>query len=317
MGSRLLTTAVGLVTLVLDMRHPSTYFHPNILLRWLSFMPQLETLIVDFSFPAPNRDVERQPTHTPITTPITFPNLHYFEFRGVRTYLEALVHRITSPRLEKLRIMFFNQLTFSVPRLLQFADATENFTFKSATFNFSDKYVVVKVYPHEAEMYALSVAVFCWHLDWQVSSAAQIFNSLSPLFSAVEHLTLEHDVHSQSSEGHNEADLTEWRQLLGSFRNVKTLRVDEGLVEELSRCLESDDGELPLELLPELQELTYSGSGNSGDAFTSFINARQDASRPLTLVRRSPSPDQRSPVSSLESPLMTPAGDEAGGDFNT
>ena len=32
MGSRLLTTAVGLVTLYLVMVHPSTYFHPNILL---------------------------------------------------------------------------------------------------------------------------------------------------------------------------------------------------------------------------------------------------------------------------------------------
>ena len=33
MGSRLLTSAVGLVTLGLLMVHPSTYFHPNILLR--------------------------------------------------------------------------------------------------------------------------------------------------------------------------------------------------------------------------------------------------------------------------------------------
>ena len=56
-GSRLLTTAVGLVTLGLFMRHPSTYFHPNFLLQWLLFMPQLETLIVYFHFPVPNRDV--------------------------------------------------------------------------------------------------------------------------------------------------------------------------------------------------------------------------------------------------------------------
>jgi hypothetical protein len=98
---------------------------------------------------------------------------------------------------------------------------------------------------------------------------------------------------------------------------VKTLRVDEVLVEELSRCLELGDGELPLELLPELQELTYFGSGNTGDAFTSFIGARQDAGRPLTLVRRSPSPDQRSSASSLKSPSITPAGDEAGSDLDT
>ena len=318
MGCRLLTTAVGLVTLGLFMRHPSTYFHPNTLLRWLSFMPQLETLIVNFLFPVPNRDVERQLTHIPITAPITLPNLHYFAFQGVGTYLEALVHRITTPRLEKLRFFFFNQLTFSVTRLLQFVNATENLTFKSAKFNFSEDNVYVEVGPHEeAEMYALSIGVLCWHLDWQVSSAAQIFDSLSPLFSAVEHLTLEHEVHSQSFEEHNEADRSNWRQLLGSFRNVKTLRIAEGLVEELSRCLELDDGELPFEVLPELQELTYFGSGNTGDAFTSFIDSRQDSGRPLTLVRHSPNPDQSSSVSSLESPSTTPTGDEAGSDLDT
>ena len=317
MGCRLLTTAVGLVTLCLFMRHPSTYFHPNILLRWLSFMPQLETLVVNFLFPAPSRDLERQLTQTPITTPVTLPNLHHFNFRGVGTYLEALVHRITTPRLEMLRILFFNQLTFSLRRLLQFVNAIENLTFKSATFNFFDQCVLVAVYPHEeAKMHALSITVSCCH-DWQVSSAAQIFDSLGPLFSAVEHLTLEHEVHSQSSEEHNVTDRSKWHQLLDSFRNVKTLRIAEGLVEELSRCLELVDGELPLKVLPELQELTYFGSGNTGDAFTSFIGSRQDAGRPLALVRRSPSPDQRTFVSSLEPPSTTPAGDEAGGDLCT
>jgi hypothetical protein len=114
---------------------------------------------------------------------------------------------------------------------------------------------------------------------------AQISDSLSQLFSAVEHLAFEHKMHSQSSEEHNEVDRTEWRKLLRSFGNVKTLRIDDGLVEQLSRCLRLDDRELPLELLPELHELTYSGSGKSGDAFTSFINARQNAGRPVTLVR--------------------------------
>jgi hypothetical protein len=59
-GSRLLTTAVGLVTLYLYMDHPSTYFGPNTLLQWLSSMPQLETLCILFRFPVPKLDVERQ-----------------------------------------------------------------------------------------------------------------------------------------------------------------------------------------------------------------------------------------------------------------
>ena len=105
------------------------------------------------------------------------------------------------------------------------------------------------------------------------------------MFFAVEHLTLEHEVHSLSSEEHNKGEPTEWRKILRSFRNVKTLRVATGLANELSRCLRLDDGELPLELLPELQELTYSGSGNIGDAFTSFIDTRQNAGRPITVVR--------------------------------
>jgi hypothetical protein len=101
----------------------------------------------------------------------------------------------------------------------------------------------------------------------------------------VEHLTLVHKVHSQSSEEHNEVDRTEWRKLLGSFSNVKTLRIQDGLVGELSHCLRLEDGEHPLELLPELQELTYSGSGSANDTFTPFIDARRNAGRPLTLIK--------------------------------
>ena len=131
----------------------------------------------------------------------------------------------------------------------------------------------------------------------------------------MDHLTLEHSVHSQSSEEHDEADPTEWRKLLTSFRNVKTLCITKGLVKKLSRCLELDDGELPLELLPALQELTYLGSGNTGDTFTSFIKARQDAGRSITLFRRSPSPDPTLPSSKPSS--VTLASSEAESDLNT
>lgn len=103
----------------------------------------------------------------------------------------------------------------------------------------------------------------------------------------MEHLTLAHKVHSQSSEEHNEVDRTERRKLLRPFTNVRTLHIDDvthGLVRELSRCLPFEDGEDTLELLPELQELTFSGSGGvTNDVFTSFTNARQNAGCPVTL----------------------------------
>ena len=280
-GSRLLTTAVGIVTLSLVMNDPSTHFQ----LHWISFMPRLETLTIAFNFPVPNRDVERHLMRTPITTHVTLPNLRTFIFRGVSAYMEAVVRRITTPRLEKLGIEFFNQLTFSVPRLVQFMNTTENLRFDSSEVMFSENDVHVRVYREEDETYVLSISFFCWHLDWQVSFVAQIFNSRGQISPAVEKLALYHKVHNRSSEEHNQVDRAEWHKLLRSFNNVKTLRVDDGLVEKLSRGLLLDDGELLPELLPELQELTYSGSGDTGDAFTSFIDARQSAGRPVALMR--------------------------------
>jgi hypothetical protein len=113
---------------------------------------------------------------------------------------------------------------------------------------------------------------------------AQILNALGQRFSVVEYLTLVHEVHSRSSKEHNDLDRTEWHKLLKPFSNVKTLCIDDGPVKGLSRCLQLEDGEDPLELLPELQELTYSGSGDADDAFISFIDARQSSGHPVALV---------------------------------
>ena len=285
-GSRLLTTAVGLVTLCLSMVDPSTYFHPNTLLQWISHMPQLEVLLIYLKCSIPNRDIERELMHTPVTTHVTLPNFHHLLLHGASTYLEALVRRITTPRLEKLDISFFNQLTFSIPRLLHLMNTTENLRLDSAIFIFSDKRVQAAVYPRGVfKMNTVLITVSCWHLDWQLSSMVQISNSLSEMFSTVEHLTLQHQVHSRSSEEHNEVDRAKLRKLFGPFSNVKTFRIDNAVVSELSRCLQLEDGELPLELLPELQELSYPGDGDTSDAFNSFIDARQNAGRTVTLVR--------------------------------
>jgi hypothetical protein len=286
--SPLLGSTAGLVTLHLALCHPSTHFQPTVLLQWLSLMPQLEILQISFYSAVPNHDVvERQPMGTPFTTHVTLPNLRSFVFQNVNAYLEAVVSRITAPRLENLQCCFFKQLMFSVPQLLQFLGRTENLTgrFDRARFQFTSRRAFVAAYLPKAKTFSFSIHVDCLHLDWQVSSMAQIFNAFSQIFSQVEHLTLEYKKHKRSSEEHNEVDRTEWRKLLRSFSNAKTLRIDGGLVREFSRCLLLEDGEHPLELLPELQELTYSGSGNGNDTFTSFIDARQNSGRPVTLIK--------------------------------
>ena len=189
-------------------------------------------------------------------------------------------------------------------------ERTQNLRFNRAEMVFKDEGINV-MYFRETNMYAFGIKVTSRHLDQQVSSMAQISNALNPVLSAVEHLTLRHN---RSSEEHNDVDRIEWRNLLRPFSNVKTLRVKDGLVEELSRCLRLEDGELILELFPELQKLTYSESRGTGDAFTSFIDARQNAGRPVTLVRRSPRRRHSKPSSG--DPAITSASGEAGNDID-
>jgi hypothetical protein len=133
-------------------------------------------------------------------------------------------------------------------------------------------------------LYPFCLQIMCRHLDWQVSSAAQILTSLQPLLSAVERLKLSHEEHSQSSEWHNEVDRTQWRQLLRPFSNLKTLHVQNELVERIAHSLQTDDGEPPLELLPNLKELRYSGGDDARDAFTPLIDERQAAGHPVNLT---------------------------------
>jgi len=288
-GSPLLTSAIGLVTLSIDDTSPFVYYHPNDLFRQLSQMPQLESLGIAFHYPSPNWEVERALLRWPVTTHVTLPNLRWFRFKGASAYLEALLPCMTVPLLVKLQIMFLNQLTFHLPHLLQFLKTTENLSFSSATLIFGEEWFSAMVYPNtEAKMYALYMDIACPGIDWQVVSTAQIFSVLRSAFSAIESLTLEYRWYGLSSQWRNQdqADRTQWRNLLRSFSNVKTLHVSSGLISQLSRSLRLEDGESPVELLPVLKELSYSNLRGHDDAFTGFIDARRIAGCPVTVVRR-------------------------------
>jgi len=287
LGSPLLTTAVGLVTLSLQYIPPSISCRPDELLQRLSFLPQLETLGITFYSPVFNRGVEWQLSHAPFTTHVTLPNVRWFGFEGDSAYWEALLPRMTTPLLEKFQIRFSTELTLALPNLAQFMSATHKLRFGSAKLGFYIKGAILWVYPPEsAKTYALSVAIRCGHLDLQVSSAVQIFNALRPVLSAIVGLTLEYGRDTVSPDWHNEADRRQWRELLGSFGNMRALHVPNSLIEQLSASLQTDDEESPTDLFPELEELSYSGDLSAGDALMPFITARRDAGRPVTLARR-------------------------------
>ena len=303
-GSPLLTTAVSLVTLRLRWMRPSTNPYPNHLLQALSLLHQLEHLSISFSFPVPNRDIERHMLHTPNITHTMLPNLLYFTFGGVSAYLEALLSHMNAPLLQNLKVYFFNQLSYSTPNLRQFVMTIGDLRSSDVRCLFYHKAVYIFNLPAKPwGGLAFVIYVGCDHLDWQVSSIAQISNILSPLFSTVVDLTLDYRSHTLSSEWHNQADCTHWRQLLGSFGNVEILRVHNGLVGELSRCLASD-GEPPLETLPGLKTLICPFGSRDGKMFAKFVHDREVAGLPIELI------EEDFPAGEYEYDIVTQAGEE-------
>jgi hypothetical protein len=283
-GFPLLSTATGIVVLSLLNIHPSSYFPPNDLIQYLSHMPQLQMLKIGFHSPVPSLDVERPLLLTPITTHVTLPNLRHFTFKGTSAYLEALLPQIAPPLLEEFHIRFFSQLTFSVPSLLQFMVLTaENLRGGDARLYFCDGFVWFTVRSGVPRRDTLVVAVLSSHLDWQVSSITQIVTAFDVVFSVVENLSILHLTRILSPQVHSEVDHTQWRRLFGSFSNVKTLHVPRSFGREDSGFLKLDDGESPMVLLPELNEL-YVPLGAVGDVITSFVDARRNTDRPVTLV---------------------------------
>jgi hypothetical protein len=284
-GSPLLTDMRNLVTLSLNLIPSSAYFHPDALLQRLSGIPQLKILGIIFNSPFCSRDIERQSSRIPRTTHVTLPNLRWLGFKGASAYLEALLSHVTIPLLEKLQVYFFSQLSYPIPHLQQSMTAAENLRLGTIMLSFREDYLNVRAYPYKgAKLYTLSMELSGRNLDWQVASATQVFQTLSASFSAVDHLTLEYSRHLVSLEWNNEADRTQWRGLLGLFGNVKTVLVAGDLVGQVSCAIQPGEGESPTELLPELQELSYSTMGSSLDIFAPFIDARQKAGHPVTVV---------------------------------
>jgi hypothetical protein len=188
---------------------------------------------------------------------VIFPNLYVFCFGGVSTYLESLLSRISTPLLSCVEIRFFNQLTFIIPHLLQFMHTSENFNFSAIWLNFSnDRFSLRRDSPESYSPFYMEIK--CRHLNWQVSSAVQILSTLEPALSIIEKLMLHHMESSRRlSEWHNEVNHTQWRELLRPFSNVKILSVQNEFVKELSHSLHSEDKEMPLDILSNLNRVKH------------------------------------------------------------
>jgi hypothetical protein len=115
----------------------------------------------------------------------------------------------------------------------------------------------------------------------------RILDAFSPVLSLVEQATLSVDDYGMSRR-HYKVDRTQWRGLLRTFNYVKKLRVASEQINSqgLGNFLSTEDRDLPLELLPNLEEVSYSGC-DSQYWYMPFLNAREALGRPVRLTLES------------------------------
>ena len=311
-GLSLLSSATALSTLSVTHIGASCYFPPGHLVTQLQGLPHLEELSIGFAIPIPLPSSERE-LLPPLISPVTLPALRRLTFWGVDIYLDNLVAQIHTPLLERLTLILFFDLTFTLVNLTEFVQRTEGFRYLVSHITFNKDGASIHVgYSEEQDFGKLSLYVNCEPLDWQIDSTAQVCIALGKVLSAVEELTLDLNVDGMPSDWKSVLDDTLWHELLLPFIGVKKLHIGSSLTFELSRALESVSGGLVLELLPGLTEVEVQLTiDHAKNALPTFIETRESVSRPvdlLTLPTPSSFPIQRK-FAMLGHPLRrTPSG---------
>jgi hypothetical protein len=267
---RFVSSATHLTKLQLQKVPDAGYVSPEAMGTCLSVLPELKELIIGFQSP---QSRPRQITAPPLTR-VTLPALTYFEFRGVSEYLEDLIARIITPKLDSLDIYFFLDLIFVIPQLNKFISITN--TLKLC------KRVYIELYPWSARITIesptpLHLRFKCDRLDWRVSSMARLCGELFPHLSEVELLAVNGDPDLRV-ESQEDTDSTQWLELFRPFTAVQSLFVSKKLGPLIAQALQELTGDRVAEVLPSLQSLSLGGFKPNGaiqGILGPFFTARQ------------------------------------------
>ena len=282
---KLLLSATHLTDLRLfDIPH-SGYFLPEAMATALSTLISLEELRLGFQSPLslPDRASRRLPPPTHVVLPV----LTTFWFKGVSDYLDDLVVHIDAPLLKRLDIMFFNQILFDTPQLVQFISRTPALKApKTARVMFLDDATRVELSSGAFGYRDLSVGILCQNSDWQVSALEQVCTSCLPPLSTLEDLYIYEDPFPHS-EWQDNIENSLWLELFQPFTAVKNLYLSEEFEPRIIPSLQEVVGERMAEVLPTLQNIFLEGldsdtSGPVQRAIEQFV-ARRQASQPMAV----------------------------------
>ena len=273
---RLLLSATHLVHLFLhDIPH-SGYFSPEAMAIALSALTRLEFLLLQFQSPQSCPDwASRRP---PPRTRFVLRSFQKIWFRGVSEYLDDLVARIDAPKLYILDMIFFNQIIFDTPQVIQFI--SRNLTLKplkNAHVIFDVGVASVNIVVSSSSWgKKLKMEIACEELDWQVSSLEQICTWCLPPLSMLKDLRIYGDP-LRKSEKQDNIENALWLELLQPFTTVENLYLSEGSARRIMPALQELAGGRT-EVLPALKNLLLEGLQTSGPVHASirqFVATRQ------------------------------------------
>ena len=282
---KLLLSATHLTSLYLSRIPHSGYFSPEAMAIALSTLTSLIDLHLEFKSPLSLPDRASRRLHPP--TRMVFPVLTLFWFRGVSEYLDDLVVRIDAPLLEMLDIMFFNQILFDTPQLVQFISRTPALKApETAHVMFEDGGAWVRLSSRASDFTDFTVEIPCQNSDWQVSALEQVCTSCLPPLSTLEDLYIYESPYLYPKWQDN-IENSLWLELFQPFTAVKNLYLSKEFEPRIMPSLQELVGERMAEVLPTLQNLFLEGLDTSRPipkASEQFV-ARRQASQPIAVSR--------------------------------
>ena len=281
----LLLSTNHLVVLTLCEIPPTGYISPEAMVVGLAALTKLEFFTIKFQSADPLPDQIRLPPDTRTV----LPALTSFTFQGACEYLEDLVGRIDSPRLDRIHINCLDRL-FDAPviQLAKFLDRSigpKLTLLKHARVCFFNDYYFSFAIYHQtnhpsSDWQPAQAIISCEGIDRQFSNITQSFHQLSAPLSNVVHLKLDVEpVGSRQIEG---ADGVEWLRLLRQFPVVQLLYVSQELAGHVALALEDIAGDMAAEVLPSIDLICLEGQPAS--SVGKFVAARQLSGRPVTVV---------------------------------
>ncbi|KAH9960064.1 hypothetical protein BGW80DRAFT_1564414 [Lactifluus volemus] len=271
---------------------PNTgYVSPEAMATALSALTKLKVVEIGFESPDSRPDPGNRPPSS--LRRVFLPALSRLWFHGASEYFEDLVARIDTPAIISVSTWFFNQLNFDIPHFLQFISRTHiPGSFKDATLYFEESNVYIRVGhrdPPGGEEFriALSIAISCHALDWQV--ACLICSKISPFLSNVERILINTGYFNDVvfSDWKDYVDNPRWVEIFHAFSALQHMQIPPRLGGIIASALQELIGERVMDALPMLRHLYLPrASESTQQTIEPFISSRQRCNRPVTVHLR-------------------------------